>query len=362
MLDKKKISVLIVDDSAVVRKLLTKILNADKGIEVVGAANDAYMAREKIKKFNPDVLTLDVEMPKMDGVTFLRNLMRLRPMPVVMISTLTEKSAKITLDALSAGAVDFITKPKIDIAHQLDDYAKEIVAKVKSAAVSRIKKYEGPGPQRVAEIVASQSTDDVLGKISVRKHFATTDKLIAIGASTGGTEAIREVLDLLSPGCPGIVIAQHIPPKFSAAFAERANASSALKVKEASDGDLILPGNAYVAPGDSHLLVVRDGSRWKCKLNNDSPVNRHKPSVDVLFRSVAENVGPNAIGLIMTGMGKDGAVGLKELKETGAWTIAQDEASSVVWGMPGAAVSMGSVDEVLALGKIAAKLEAHFTR
>lgn len=361
MLAGKKIKVLIVDDSAVVRKLLTKILGSDKNLEVVGTANDAYMAREKIKKLKPDVITLDVEMPKMDGVTFLRNLMRLRPMPVIMISTLTDKSASITLDALSAGAIDFVTKPKIDISHNLDSYAEEIISKVKSAAISRVKKYEERDRKPASSLsTPSHSTDDVMGEMSTKKHYSTTDKLIAIGASTGGTEAIREVLDAMPPTSPGIVIAQHIPPKFSKAFAERANMSSALNVSEARDGDLIVPGYAYVAPGDRHLLVVKDGARWKCKLSDELPVNRHKPSVDVLFRSVAENVGPNAIGLIMTGMGKDGASGLRELKETGALTIAQDEASSVVWGMPGAAVNLGAVGEVLALDKIVAKIRSHF--
>lgn len=372
MLNENKIKVLIVDDSALVRKLLTSILGKDRSIEVVGTANDAYMAREKIKKLNPDVLTLDVEMPRMDGVTFLKNLMRLRPMPVIMISTLTEKSAEVTLDALAAGAIDFVTKPKVDLSHELESYAIEIISKVKSAATSRVCKYEGPIKKGCTPAIImpesmllkdgndSYSTDEVFGEMAKRKHFATTDKLIAIGASTGGTEAIREVLDALPPTSPGVVIAQHIPPKFSAAFANRMDNSSALNVREAKDGETIIPGYAYVAPGDRHLQVVRDGVRWKCQLSDALPVNRHKPSVDVLFRSVAENAGPNATAVILTGMGKDGARGLKELREAGASTIAQDEASSVVWGMPGAAVGLDAAEEILPLNKVAAKLKSHF--
>ncbi len=352
-----KRKVLVSDDSAVVRKLLTNILSADKDIEVVGTAMDAYIARDKIKRLNPDVLTLDVEMPKMDGVTFLKNVMRLRPMPVVMVSTLTEKGAEVTLDSLDVGAVDFVTKPKLDITHNLEAYAEEILTKVKTAARARVRPYTPPPKPVVAD---AHDTDEVMGEFKTKKHLVTTEKLIAIGASTGGTEAIREVLDALPPTSPAIVITQHIPPKFSAAFAQRANNSSALNVKEAEDGDLITPGCVYVAPGDKHLLVVKDGVRWKCQLCDSDPVNRHKPSVDVLFRSVAENVGPNALGVIMTGMGKDGANGLKEMRETGAHTIAQDEASSVVWGMPGAAVEVGAAAEVISLPRIAPYLVEHY--
>ncbi|MEK9871174.1 MAG: chemotaxis response regulator protein-glutamate methylesterase [Gammaproteobacteria bacterium] len=356
-MSKNKVRVLIVDDSAMVRKLLSKILSSDKDIEVVGSAMDAYMARDRIKKLNPDVLTLDVEMPKMDGVTFLKNLMRLRPMPVIMVSTLTEKGAEVTLDALSAGAVDFVTKPKIDLQHNIDDYAEEIISKVKAAARARVR----AKPTQPMKVQDKYSADDVLGERKKPKvKLLTTDKMIAIGASTGGTEAIREVLCQLPASMPAIVIAQHIPPKFSAAFAERADACCAIRVKEAEDGELIVPGSAYVAPGHRHLLVVRDGVRWKCKLSDDLPVNRHKPSVDVLFRSVSENVGPNALGLILTGMGKDGAQGLKDMLEAGAHTIAQDEASSVVWGMPGAAVEIQAAKEVLPLKSIPDKLISRF--
>ncbi len=342
-----KIKVLIVDDSALVRRLLSEIFTADKELEVVGTAPDPFIAREKIKQLNPDVITLDVEMPKMDGVTFLSNIMRLRPMPVVMVSSLTEQGADITFQALELGAVDFVTKPKIDLAHTLEDYAIEIVEKVKAAAKAKLRPIS-----EIKSVAPKLSADAILGD-SRPKHFKTTDKLIAIGASTGGTEAIKEVLMAMPADSPGIVITQHIPEKFSAPFAKRMNSCSAMTVKEAEDGDQILNGHAYIAPGHMHLMVVRDGARYVCKLNDGPPVNRHKPSVDVLFRSVAQAAGPNSVGVILTGMGDDGAKGMKEMKETGASTIAQDEKTSVVWGMPGEAVKMGCVDKVLALDKVA---------
>jgi two-component system, chemotaxis family, protein-glutamate methylesterase/glutaminase len=362
MLNAQKIKVLIIDDSAVVRKLLTQILSEDPGIEVVGAAHDAYMARDKIKLLKPDVLTLDVEMPKMDGLTFLSNLMRLHPLPVVMISTLTEKGADITLNALNLGAVDFVSKPKIDLSNTLMDYAEEVIGKVKIAAKARVRArtmpqgdMAAPNEQRVIKpkvgTEARYSIDEVIPGV-VRPHFKTTDKLIAIGASTGGTEAIREVLQAFPSSIPGIVIAQHIPVSFSRAFAERVNSHCEIKVSEAKDGELIMPGHAYIAPGDRHLMVVRDGARWRCKLSDEVPVNRHKPSVDVLFRSVANAAGPNAMGVILTGMGRDGAQGLKDMQDAGAFTIAQDEASSVVWGMPGSAVELGAAKEVIGLDRI----------
>jgi two-component system chemotaxis response regulator CheB len=357
---KNKIKVLIIDDSAVVRTMLTNMLGDDPQIEVVGTAIDAYMAREKIKKLNPDVLTLDVEMPKMDGITFLSNLMRLHPMPVLMVSTLTEKGARITMDALAYGAVDFVCKPKIDISHSFLDYAEELREKVKAVSRARVRQYV----EKPAQVLRNgtggpnvkYSIDEVLPGAVPRKHFRTTDKLIAIGASTGGTEAIREVLEQFPLDTPGIVVAQHIPVSFSKAFAERVNSHCAIQVKEASDGDPILPGHAYIAPGNRHLMVVRDGARWRCRLSDDVPVNRHKPSVDVLFRSVANAAGPNSIGVILTGMGKDGAQGLKDMADTGAYTIAQDEASSVVWGMPGAAVEIGASKEVLPLDRISERV------
>jgi two-component system chemotaxis response regulator CheB len=350
-----RIKVLVVDDSALVRKILTELLAADPSLEVVGAAGDAYAARDMIKRTNPDVLTLDVEMPKMDGVTFLRNLMRLRPMPVVMVSSLTEQGADITLDALAVGAVDFLTKPKLDIAARLAEYGEELRAKVRAAAGARVR---ASGGERVPRSVPrAYSADAVLSRQQPR-HFRTTDRLIAIGASTGGTEAIKEVLLGMPTDAPGILIAQHIPKNFSEAFARRMNRLSQLTVVEARDGQQVLPGHAYVAPGDRHLMLERDGARYICRLDDGELVNRHKPSVDVLFRSVAQQAGRNATGALLTGMGRDGARGLLEMREAGGATIAQDEASSVVWGMPGEAVALGAATEVLPLHAIAPRLLA----
>jgi len=356
---KPRVRVLIVDDSALVRRILTEVLSADPALEVVGTASDAYVAREKIKQLSPDVLTLDVEMPKMDGVTFLRNLMRLRPMPVVMVSSLTEHGAEVTLDALAVGAVDYLPKPKIDIAATLTDYADELRAKIRSAATARVRPYTGAAAGNGgAAVVPRLGVDAVLAKAPVRRQFRTTDRIIAIGASTGGTEAIKEVLVQLPADTPGVVITQHIPKAFSTPFARRMDACCQMTVYEAQDGQLILPGHVYIAPGDQHLLVVRDGARYVCRLDDGPPVNRHKPSVDVLFRSVAQQAGRNAIGVILTGMGKDGALGLREMREAGSPTLAQDEATSVVWGMPGEAVALGAAAEMLPLGEVAARLTA----
>jgi two-component system chemotaxis response regulator CheB len=338
---KKRIKVLIVDDSALVRRILTEMLSSDSSITVLGAAHDAYDARAKIKALNPDVLTLDIEMPRMDGITFLRNLMRLRPMPVIMVSSLTDKGAEVTLDALSIGAVDYLPKPKIDLAATLADYKEELIAKVKAAASARVR-----------ATVPTASADAILEKRDPQRQLRTTERIVAIGASTGGTEAIKEVLIRLPPDTPGIVITQHIPKLFSGAFARRMDACCQVSVCEAEDGQQILRGHAYIAPGDMHLLVVRDGTRYVCRLDDGPPVNRHKPSVDVLFRSVAEQAGRNAIGVILTGMGKDGALGLKEMRDAGGRTVAQDEATSIVWGMPGEAVAVGGAAEVLPLGDI----------
>jgi two-component system chemotaxis response regulator CheB len=347
----KKIRVLIVDDSALVRRLLTEIFATDGDIEVVGAANDPFMAREKIKLLNPDVITLDVEMPRMDGVTFLENLMRLRPMPVVMVSSLTQAGADVTLRALELGAVDFVTKPKVDLAGSLANYADEITSKVKAAAGARPRARvatpatSGPAPKLSADAILS-------GGVRRGSILRTTEKIIAIGASTGGTEALRELLSALPPDAPAIVISQHIPAAFSGPFAQRLDKASAMAVAEAQDGQYLLPGHAYVAPGDRHLIVERDGARYRCRLNDGPPVNRHRPSVDVMFRSVAHSVGPNAVGIILTGMGDDGARGLKEMLEAGARTVAQDEQSSVVWGMPGSAVKLGAAELVQPLSRI----------
>ncbi len=350
----RKIRVLCVDDSALVRQILTELLNSDPGIEVVGTASDAFMARDRIKSLNPDVLTLDVEMPKMDGVTFLKNLMRLRPMPVVMVSSLTEHGAEITLDALSVGAVDYLPKPKIDLAATLADYKLELISKVKAAADARVRAYD-PGVQRMV-VQPKFSADAVLAKVAPSAHFRTTDRIIAIGASTGGTEAIKDVITEFPADTPGVVIAQHIPPAFSTAFAKRMNRVCQMTVYEAEDGQQVLPGHVYIAPGDKHLLLVRNGARYECRLDDGPPVNRHKPSVDVLFRSVAQQAGRNAVGAILTGMGKDGALGLKEMLEAGSTTIAQDEATSVVWGMPGEAAAIGAASEILPLQNIAGRI------
>jgi two-component system chemotaxis response regulator CheB len=357
---RRPIRVLIVDDSALVRSLLTDILKAAAGIEVVGVAADAHAAREKIKQLNPDVLTLDVEMPKMDGITFLRNLMRLRPMPVVMVSSLTERGADVTLDALALGAVDYLSKPKIDLAATLKDYAEELIEKVRTAARASVRALDPRQPPRPAAAVGpAHSADAVLPKVSPRNRpLRTTDRVIAIGASTGGTEAIKEVLMRLPPDSPGVVIAQHIPKAFSSPFARRMNDCCPMSVCEAEDGQHVLAGHAYIAPGDRHLMLVRDGARYVCRLDDGVPVNRHKPSVDVLFRSVAQNAGRNAIGVLLTGMGKDGARGMKEMLDSGSRTIAQDEASSVVWGMPGEAVSLGAAEHVVTLESIAGKILA----
>ena len=349
-----KIKVLIVDDSALIRQMLTKILSSDKQIDVVGTATDPIAAREKIKKLNPDVLTLDVEMPKMDGVSFLQNLMRLRPMPVVMVSTLTEAGADITLQALEYGAVDFVTKPKLDVASDLGNYTEEIIEKVKAAAQANVKCLEQRAMSK--DVAPKLNADAILGSSDTKKHFKTTDHIIAIGASTGGTEAIKDVLMQLPANTPGTVITQHIPAAFSLPFAQRMNANSAMTVVQAEDGQQIITGHAFIAPGDKHLMVVRDGARYICKLSDGPAVNRHKPSVDVLFRSIAQNVGHNAIGVILTGMGDDGAAGMKEMKDQGAQTIAQDEKTSVVWGMPGSAVATGAVDTTIALDKVAGKI------
>ncbi|MGQ9658845.1 MAG: protein-glutamate methylesterase/protein-glutamine glutaminase [Thermochromatium sp.] len=339
------IRVLIVDDSALMRQLLTEILGSAPDIEVVGTAQDPYVARERIKELNPDVLTLDVEMPRMDGLTFLRNLMRLRPMPVIMVSSLTERGAEVTLQALELGAVDFVRKPDGPIALGMREYADELIEKIRVAATIKVK------PLQMTPSLATQSLP-----VRASASFRTTECVLAIGASTGGTEAIKEVLMRLPPDTPGVVIAQHIPPGFSAAFAERMNRQTGLVVKEAADGDRVMLGHAYIAPGDYHLQLARDGAHYICRLDRSEPVNHHRPSVDVLFRSVAKAAGTNAAAALLTGMGADGAQGLKELRDLGVYTIAQDEATSVVWGMPGEAVKRGGAVEVLPLPEIAAAL------
>jgi len=339
------IRVLIIDDSALVRQVLTSILSADHDIDVVGAAPDPYVARDMIKQLAPDVLTLDVEMPRMDGLTFLDNLMRLHPLPTVMVSSLTQRGAEATLEALELGAVDFVAKPKLDVARGLNAYADELIAKVKAAALARPRaRISATANKRIAPRLAPS--------------YRTTDRLIAIGASAGGTEAIRVVLESMPADAPAIVITQHIPAEFSRPFAERMNRCSAMAVGEAQDGQQIVPGHVYIAPGGRHLRIERSGARWLCRLGDDDPVSRHRPSVDVLFRSATTAAGHNTVAAILTGMGDDGARGLAELHATGAATIAQDEATCVVWGMPGAAVRAGGVDEILPLEKIGPRLIA----
>jgi len=338
-----KIKVLIVDDSALIRMLLTKALSESEDIEVVGAAEDPFVARDMIKKFNPDVLTLDIEMPKMDGLTFLKNLMRLRPIPVVMVSTLTKKGANVTLKALEYGAIDFVAKPDTDVRENLLAYSGILIDKVKAASK--------------ANVASSLSTVINTGTTIKQPSSSKTNiDIITIGASTGGTEAIKAVVTGLPTNLPPIVMAQHIPPVFSTSFAKRLNDASAITVLEPTERMELKPGHAYLAPGSDHMLVTRSGGKLFLNLECSEPVNRHRPSVDVLYNSVEKACGNKSIAILLTGMGADGAKGLKLLKDAGAHTIAQDEASSVVWGMPGAAVGLGGASEVLSLQKIPKRL------
>lgn len=342
------IKVLVVDDSALVRSLLTEIINAQPDMTVVGTAGDPYVARERIKQLNPDVLTLDVEMPRMDGLTFLERLMRLRPMPVVMVSSLTERSSDITMRALELGAVDFVTKPRIDIASGLTENAQEIVDKIRIAAAATLKNCV----QRKAGLpVEKKLTADAVIPSAVAK-ISGTEKVVIIGASTGGTEALKELLVTLPPDSPGVLVTQHMPAGFTRSFAQRLNSLCQIAVKEACHGDRVLPGHAYVAPGDQHLLLDRSGANYTIRLSDGPPVCRHRPSVDVLFRSAANCAGSNAVGIILTGMGDDGADGMKEMRQAGAFTIAQNEETCVVFGMPKEAIARGGVAEVLPLNAI----------
>lgn len=341
----KKITVLVVDDSALIRKLLTEIINNQPDMEVIGAAADPLAAREMIREVNPDVLTLDVEMPKMDGLDFLEKLMRLRPMPVVMVSTLTEKGSDVTFRALELGAVDFVAKPKIDIASGLKDYCNEIANKIRTAKSARFNRHAS------MLVTKSATADAVLPAISNR--VASTEKLIIVGASTGGTEAIKEFLMRMPADSPGILVTQHMPEGFTKSFANRLNSLCKISVVEAKGGERVLPGHAFIAPGHSHLLLKRSGANYMTELNQGELVSRHRPSVDVLFRSVANCAGKNAIGVILTGMGKDGAAGMLEMHKAGAYNFAQDEASCVVFGMPKEAIATGGVDEVIPLKDMA---------
>jgi len=336
--------VLIVDDSALMRQLLTEIFAAVPGLEVVGAAADPYAAWEKIQRLRPDVLTLDVEMPRMDGLTFLEKLMRLRPMPVLMVSSLTQQGCETTLRALELGAVDFVTKPTIDVRDGTILLADELVAKVQAVSRARVR----PATPRPATAPARPPTRGV--------RFDATHKVLALGASTGGTEALRDVLGALPPDAPGVVVVQHMPEQFTRAFANRRDTLCQVRVKEAADGDRILPGHVLIAPGNHHMEVRASGASYSVRLHQAPPVNRHRPSVDVLFDSCAQVLGRNAVGALLTGMGADGARGMLRLKEAGALTIAQDEASCVVYGMPKEAVLLGGASEVLPLDRIAAGL------
>ncbi|KZN31873.1 hypothetical protein N480_01675 [Pseudoalteromonas luteoviolacea S2607] len=335
------IKVLIVDDSPLLRAVLKAVLEQAGDIQVVGAAKDPYEARDMIKATQPDVLTLDIEMPKMNGLSFLKNLMRLRPMPVVMLSTLTQKGSPETLEALEVGAVDFIAKPMTNVAEQLEAYADILYQKIRTASRARVRAFK---PDRDnAEKAAG-------GDIKYRSN-----NIIAIGASTGGTEALREVLTKLPSNCPPVVITQHIPPVFSASFAQRMDRCCTVSVKEAEDGDVLGEGRVFIAPGDKHLLISQQGNKLVCHLNDGDKVNRHKPAVDVLFDSLLP-VAKQVHAALLTGMGSDGAQGLLRLKEGGANTFAQDEASCVVWGMPRAAVELNAANKVVSLDNMATNL------
>lgn len=354
------VRVLIVDDSAVVRQLLGEMLARDPGIDVVGTAADPLIAREKIQRLRPDVLTLDIEMPRMSGLEFLEQLMRMRPMPVVMVSTLTERGAAATLQALSLGAVDVVAKPKASVAAEFERSAADIVARVKHAAKARIRPAVRGEPTPPVSVLPARTPAIPSGPSAVRPMPATAAEgdahLIALGASAGGTEALRVVLQGLPAHAPAVVLAQHLPANFSAAFAERLDRHSAMHVREARDGEDILPGHAYIPPGGRHLAIVRHGRGWRCAVEDGPPVNRHKPAVDVLFHSVARHAGARAIGALLTGMGDDGARGLLAMRAAGARTLVQDEATSVVWGMPGAAMRLGAAADALPLDGIASRL------
>lgn len=343
MAEGRPIRVLIVDDSVVIRQLLKDILSRDSQIEVVGTAVDPIDAYDKIVQLKPDVLTLDVEMPRMDGITFLSKLMRTHPMPVVMVSTLTRQGSEVTLKALEIGAVDFIAKPTESIFTGMSALSHEIVMKVKTAARARVR------------TARTEPVTPVAPPPSARRGQCTAH-LIAIGASTGGPEAIRQVLQGLPAEVPPIVVVQHMPPVFTRSFAERLDKLCTVRVKEAEDGDLLEPGHAYIAPGDYHLQVARNGSQYRARVAQTEPVNRHRPSVDVLFDSVAQTSGAAAVGVLLTGMGADGARGLKKMRDAGACTIAQDEQTCVVFGMPREAIALGGAEFVLPLPQIAHKV------
>ena len=347
----RKTRVLIIDDSASVRQAMTDLLGADPEIEVIGSASDPFVAARRMQEEAPDVITLDVEMPRMDGITFLRKLMAQRPTPVVMCSSLTEAGSETLMQALEAGAVDVILKPKIGVADHLTESAERIRDVVKGAAKARL------GARRPSMVVEKKLTADAVLAAPGRRAMAKTTEMVAcLGASTGGTESLREVLQALPANAPGIVIVQHMPAGFTASFAKRLNSLCEVEVKEAQDGDPVLRGHVLIAPGDRHMLLERQGARYHVSLRDGPPVSRHRPSVDVLFRSAAQSAGSNAVGVIMTGMGDDGAQGLGEMREAGAMTIAQDEATSVVFGMPREAIRRGAAQKVAPLDDLAREI------
>lgn len=335
------IKVLVIDDSALVRSLLSEIINQAPGMTLVGAAPDAFVARDMVNQFSPDVITLDVEMPRMDGLSFLEKLMAARPTPVVMISTLTEEGADATLRALELGAIDFLPKPKLGVAEGIREYSDLILEKIVTASKVKVK-------ARERKITQETSAGE---KIAIRQ-LQSTEKIIVIGASTGGTEAIKDLLVQFPSAIPGIVMTQHMPPGFTRTYAERLNKCTRLHVIEAKGGERILPGHAYLAPGGHHLVVARSGADYVVKLSDAEPVHRHRPAVDVMMESVAKVGGKNVIGVLLTGMGKDGAQGMVEIRHQGGFTFAQDEASCVVYGMPKEAVAMGGVDQTVELAKM----------
>jgi len=345
-----KTRVIVVDDSALVRGLLAEIINRQPDMQCVGAASDPLIAREMIRNLNPDVITLDVEMPRMDGIDFLSRLMRLRPTPVVMVSTLTERGADVTLRALELGAVDFVAKPKIGVADGLRQLGEDITDKIRTAARAQVRRLAAPAAPGTADAAApARPAAAPLGRLS-------TEKIIFIGASTGGTEATRELLVNLPADMPAVMITQHMPPGFTRSYAARLDGLCRIRVKEASDGERVLPGHAYIAPGGLHLSVERSGANYLARVRDGEPVNRHKPSVEVLFESAARVVGPNALGVMLTGMGADGARAMRTMRDAGAWNVCQDEASCVVFGMPREAIAHGAAHEVLPLTRIAPAL------
>lgn len=357
---KQKIRVLIVDDSASVRQTMTKILSSDPDIEVIGAASDPFVAARRIQEEVPDVITLDVEMPRMDGITFLRKLMAQHPLPVVMCSSLTEEGSATLMQALEAGAVDVILKPRLDVPQFLEEASIRICDAVKAASRARLKGSVGrrPDERHRPHVPEQKLTADVMmpAPTAGQAMARTTETVICMGASTGGTESLRIVLEALPADCPGIVIVQHMPEKFTEAFARRLDSLCDMEVKEAADGDTVLRGRVLIAPGNRHMLLQRSGARYYVAVKDGQLVSRHRPSVDVLFRSAARFAGPNALGIIMTGMGDDGARGLGEMKSAGAATIAQDEATCVVFGMPKEAISRGAADKVLPLESLAGEI------